>query len=109
MKLSDIKIPALSKPMPPFDPGYPISQRENLLKAFRHEKPAWMPHQYRSTQFALCPANQDMPRSMTSATDDWFGVQYTFSEAFGTPTPVPGMLDDITQWEEKIKLSLIHI
>ena len=103
MKLSDIKIPALSKPMPPFDPGYPISQRENLLKAFRHEKPAWMPHQYRSTQFALCPANQDMPRSMTSATDDWFGVQYTFSEAFGTPTPVPGMLDDITQWEEKIK------
>ena len=61
MKLSDIKIPALSKPMPPFDPGYPISQRENLLKAFRHEKPAWMPHQYRSTllsvlQIRICPA-----------------------------------------------------
>lgn len=103
MKISEINVPALSKPMEPFDPGYPISPRENLLRAFRHEKPLWMPHQYRSTQFALCPANQDMPRSMSSATDDWFGVQYEFSEAFGTPTPIPGMLNDITEWREKVK------
>lgn len=102
MKLSEIKVPALSKPMEIFDPGYPITPRENLLRCFHHEKPCWMAHQYRSTQFALCPANQDMPRSMSEATDDWFGVQYEFSQAFGTPTPIPGMFDDITQWKEKV-------
>lgn len=103
MKLSDIMIPSTSKPMELFDPGFPITPGENLMRAFHHEKPLWMPHQYRSTQFALCPANQDMPRSMSSATDDWFGVQYEFSESFGTPTPISGMLEDISEWKEKIK------
>lgn len=62
MKLSDIKIPALSKPMPPFDPGYPISQRENLLKAFRHENRLGcltntdLPSLLSVLQIRICPA-----------------------------------------------------
>lgn len=62
-----------------------------------------MPNQYRTTQFALCKANQDMPRSMNSATDDWFGCQYIFSEKYGTPTPHGIMFEDITEWESTVK------
>lgn len=45
-----------------------------------------------------------MPRSMNSATDDWFGCQYIFSEKYGTPTPHGIMFEDIsTEWESTVK------
>ena len=110
MKISEIEVCAVKPVAPPkLDIELPISERDNFLKALNHEKPLWMPNQYRTTQFAFCKANQDMPRSMKSATDDWFGCQYIFSEKYGTPTPHGIMFDDITEWETAVKLSLIHI
>ena len=104
MKKSDITVCAV-KPVAPPDLGLdlPISERENFLKILNHEKPMWMGNQYRTTQWGMCKANQDMPRSMSSATDDWFGCQYIFSEKYGTPTPHGIMFDDITEWEDYVK------
>lgn len=104
MKISEIEVCAVKPVAPPkLDIELPISERDNFLKALNHEKPLWMPNQYRTTQFAFCKANQDMPRSMKSATDDWFGCQYIFSEKYGTPTPHGIMFDDITEWETAVK------
>lgn len=104
MKCSDIKVSAI-KPISPPDLGLdlPISERENFLRVLNHEKPVWMGNQYRTTQFGMCKANQDMPRSMNSATDDWFGCQYIYSETYGTPTPEGVMFDDIADWEKYVK------
>ena len=104
MKISEIEVCAVKPVAPPkLDVALPVSERENFLKALNHEKPCWMPNQYRTTQFAFCKANQDMPRSMKSATDDWFGCQYIFSEKYGTPTPHGVMFDDITDWKAFVK------
>lgn len=104
MKRSEIQVCAVKPIKPPaLDVKLPCSERENFLRALNHEKPLWMGNQYRTTQFAFCRANQDMPRSMSSATDDWFGCQYIFSEKYGTPTPHGIMFDDIADWEDYVK------
>ena len=103
MKISEIEVCALKPVAPPaLEVDLPTSERDNFLKALNHKKPLWMPNQYRTTQFAFCKANQDMPRSMKSATDDWFGCQYIFSEKYGTPTPHGITFDDITDWETAV-------
>jgi len=106
----DIKIPLFAPPMKPVEhDDYPISPRENLLRAFRHEKPMWMPMLNPSTQWCFPPAYRDLPASNpvacvtnTEMPTDWFGTKYDYAPDVG-PTPVGGIFDEICEWREKMK------
>jgi uroporphyrinogen-III decarboxylase len=97
-----ISIPVMPKPwlLPARD--YPISPRENLMRALNHEKPIWMPNLYGSSQVYLSSVARDSPIERESDAVDWFGVEYKYSEAQGSNTPQGNVLNDITKWEEKV-------
>ena len=73
------------------------------MLALNHEKPYWMADFYASSQVFVSSIAQDAPIERTKDTTDWFGVEYKFSEAQGSNTPMGNVLNDITEWEEKIK------
>ncbi len=103
MKKSDLRIPAISPRYEETVHDYPISRRENLMMTMNHEKPVYMPSLFGACQIVTLPYNGDMPYKMFEESNDWFGVKYTVSEAYGSNTPVPGMMDTVAEWEEKIK------
>ena len=74
------------------------------MLAMNHEKPVWMPNLFASSQlFGSKIANDSPPAHMRqSETTDWFGVEYKYSEAYGSNTPQGNVLDCVTEWEEKI-------
>lgn len=98
-----IKIPTITPKWPRPEREYPISQRENLMRAFNHEKPVYMPEIYGGSQIVGCPVNGDMPYSMNSDTNDWFGIQYEYSEVQGSPTPMTHLFDEVAEWRTAIK------
>ncbi len=82
-----------------------MNSRENYLKIYHHEMPEYVPA---DGPFDMIPAPgehgaEGMPAGSTG--DDWFGVNWTVTEAVGfeTGTPTPGghAIVDITEWEEK--------
>ena len=81
---------------------YPITPRDNLLRALNHEKPVWMPNLYGSSQFFQSEIARDSPIERDRDAEDWFGVKYKYSAAQGSNTPQGNVLKDITEWEEKI-------
>ena len=101
----NIKIPLYSPFMKQPERDYPISPKENLLRAFRHEKPLWMPLLYQSTQWCFPPAFKDLPAGGPAADNknpsDWFGTKYGYTPENG-PTPLGGVFEDITEWREKM-------
>lgn len=103
MNKCDIVIPTLPPMNPKVPHTYPISEKENLMRALNHEKPLWMPNLYGSSQMGYLPCNGDMPYNMFGVTNDWFGCSYIFSESYGTATPKPDMFECITEWKEKVK------
>jgi hypothetical protein len=82
---------------------YPISPRENIMRAFRHEKPMWMPFAASSANMTPPEGFGEMPANMFADSVDWFGTTYKMSEAQGTNTPIPGMFSEISEWRTKIK------
>lgn len=94
-----------------------ISEKENLLKFYRHETPDHLPDldagftrknlgilerpeegtvKWEHINPAYPIAGQDM---------DWFGVHYTYDEHTRASMPCkPYLLDDITQWHDKVKI-----
>lgn len=66
--MNDFKIPVLASKMPKAQHDYPISERENLMRAFRHEKPRYVPCLYQATQFYIPKAfAAEMKRTKTKA------------------------------------------
>ena len=96
-------IPVMPKPWPQVERQYPISRRENLMLAMNHQKPVWMPNLYGSSQEFRSTIARDSPIERTQDSTDWFGVEYKYSEAQGSNTPQGNLLNDITEWEDKIK------
>ena len=88
---------------PEVERDLPISQRENILLAFDHKKPKWMPDIYGDTYFMRFPVCHDGPANMKGDSEDWFGVQFKYSELQGSPTPRVGVFDEIYEWKEKVK------
>jgi hypothetical protein len=102
MDTKRISIPVMPPRMEPVQRDYPISQRKNLLRAFDHEKPMWMPALYDCTQWVFPSVFNDLPQDMTKDGIDWFGTFYKYEAAQCGHTPVPGMFDEIGEWREKV-------
>ena len=96
-------IPVMAPPMPVVQREYPISPRENLMRAFRHEKPMWMPAIYQSTQWIFPSVFNDLPQDFTKDGEDWFGTKYKYEAIQSGHTPIPGLFDEIGEWREKMK------
>lgn len=81
----------------------PISRRENLMLALNHQKPMWMPSLYGDAQIVTCKTSRDMAPTKQAAGFDWFGTRYEYSATVDCNMPVGGVLEDITEWREKVK------
>ena len=99
----NISIPVMPKlwDLPKRD--YPITPRENLMLALNHKKPVWMPALQGASQIYLSKLERDNPPWGTADyMQDWFGVQYKYSEAQASSTPLGNVMNDVTEWEKKI-------
>ncbi len=106
MKKQSFFIPVIAPYMPPTERDFPVTQKENLMLAFDHEKPYWMPSIHDATQWVFPPAFQDIPEApdhQTTDSVDWFGTVYKYEAAQSGSTPMPGVFEEVTEWEEKVK------
>jgi hypothetical protein len=99
---SEIKIPTMPAPFPKVKRDYPISERENLMRALRHEKPLWMPNFENSIAMAPPGPNQDQVSHHEADYTDWFGVPRKYSEEQDSCTPVGTVFDSIDEWKDKV-------
>jgi hypothetical protein len=95
-KISEIAVPTLYNKFPKETRAYPISERENLMRALRHEKPKWMPNFEGGTQ-DLIPGDGN-PMTAGSFTNEW-GIYFEYSEVQGSATPVTTVLDEVKNWK----------
>ena len=95
-------IPLMSSVWPDAELDTPITPRENLMRAFNHEKPVWMPDLYKDTQIVMSHMSRDMAPSKLAAGVDWFGTEYIFSESAGINMPHGGVFDEVTEWRDKV-------
>ena len=97
-------IPAMPPRMAPVEREYPISPRENFLRALRHEKPMWMPNNTFAVQYANPKVYRDAPDFMLKEDSyDWFGTFYKYEESQNGPTPMGNVFEEVTEWREKFK------
>ena len=93
----------------------PITQRENFLRAIRHEDPMWIPLNSDCQLFApeIIPDNvargmlrQEAPFNGTFGGPDMFGVEWVFEELVGGSMVVPGnpKVPDISEWRKYITI-----
>ena len=94
----------MPKPWPPVKREYPITPRENLMLALNHKKPVWMPNIGASSQLFGSRLAHDSPPANERQMDttDWFGVNYKYSEAYGSNTPQGNVLTCVTEWDDVI-------
>lgn len=99
----DFTIPVQPPPMAKAQHDYPISERENLLRAFNHEKPMYMPCLYQSTQFVIPSAYANGTQNRSRDCVDWFGTHYKHEPLQEGVTPIPPfVLEEVGQWRERI-------
>ena len=97
------KIPIMPPAYEPVVRDSPITPRENLMRAFNHEKPMWMPNLYADSQICVAKSSHDMAPTKAAAGVDWFGTNYIFSPEVGINMPHGGVFDEVTEWREKVK------
>ena len=97
------KIPIMPPAYAPVVRESPITPRENLMRAFNHQKPVWMPNLYADSQICVAKSSRDMAPTKAAAGVDWFGTNYIFSPEVGINMPAGGVFDDVTEWREKVK------
>ena len=102
MAIMSNSIPVMPKPWPLVKREYPVTPKENLMLALNQSKPVWMPDLYASSQIFQSSVARDSPIERDRDTTDWFGVEYKYSEAQCSNTPQGNVLNDITEWEDKI-------
>ena len=100
---TNIFIPTMPDPFPKVERDYPLSERENLMRALRHEKPLWLPNFENSLQMGPAGPNQDQPTPPKHDYTDWFGVFRKYSIDQDSCTPVGTVFDSIDEWKEKAK------
>lgn len=82
-----------------------LSNRENALLAYRHKTPERLPCML--TDIAFMQACPEIERYMfDSVGTDFFGVEWTYVPQQGAPMPTPGkiLLEDISDWREKVTI-----
>ena len=94
--------------LPKFD--RPVSAVENFKRAARRDKPYWVPSPLTDIQ-SHSPTDHisEVVKIMGSKENvrfvDWFGADWTYVVSAGGPMLTPGVqiMDDVTQWEQKVK------
>ncbi len=80
-----------------------ITARENILMAYRHEKPYWVPSQTTDQNTCIPSALEEGPTGL-GVTEDGWGVHWLLEP--GQPGPMPDesfqRLTDITEWKESL-------
>lgn len=61
-----------------------ITERENVLRLFRGEKPLWFPETGRSMLWVHGKSLDDLERPHYESGTDWFGVRWQLQESMGT-------------------------
>jgi len=101
--MNEFVIPVLAPKMPKARHDYPISERENLMRAFRHEKPKYIPCLYQATQFYMPKSYAEGNRMRVSEGKDWFGTRFIYeAKQQGVTAVPPYVLQDIYEWREKV-------
>ena len=98
-----VRIPIMPPVFAPVVRDSPITPRENLMRAFEHKKPMWMPNLYHDSQMCVAKSSRDMAPTKSAAGVDWFGTNYIFSPEVGINMPAGGVFDSVTEWREKVK------
>lgn len=102
--MANFTIPVTPPPMEKARHDYPIPEGENLLMAFRHEKPRYMPCLYQATQFVIPSVYAQGTQTRARDCTDWFGTHYKHEPLQQGVTPVPPfVLDEVGEWREKIR------
>ena len=94
----------------PIVSDHPISIKENFRRAAECKIPCWVPNSATDFNFAMLFQISGMPDADWTAKEryyykDWFGAEWMFVPEAGGPMLKPNtqLLDDITEWETKIK------
>jgi len=97
--MADFMIPVFPPPMEDVVRDYPITEGENLLRMFRHEKPLWMPCLYKATQWAVPRAYSWVSHDRSRDSVDWFGTCYKYEAIQEGVTPInPLPMKEIAEW-----------
>ena len=83
---------------------YSISEKENLLRFYNHEKPDHLPI-LSEALFTKHPFLSFLERPDDGGNKDWFGVTYMHDELTNTYVPahdIPPVITDITKWREQL-------
>lgn len=97
-------IPVTPPPMDKVKRDYPISERENLMRAFAHEKPKYVPCLYQATQFVIPSVYAQGAQDRTKDCVDWFGTHYKYEAVQqGVTAVAPYVMGEVTEWREKVK------
>lgn len=78
-----------------------MTARENMLRAYRHEKPEWVPNGF--TDIDIWDSFGERYFGEGSG-DDWFGVNWTYTPELHSQTETPGqeVIDDLEKWRERV-------
>ncbi|MGN8886582.1 hypothetical protein [Blautia sp. HCP28S3_G10] len=79
-----------------------ITARENILMAYHHEEPYWVPSQYLDQNTCVYTASQEGAHGYGCRQIDCFGVSWDFQPGMEGQMVTPGTkrLNDVTEWEE---------
>lgn len=78
-----------------------MTARENVLRAYKHEKPEWVPNGF--TDLDIWDSFGERYFGEGSG-DDWFGVNWTYTPELHSQTETPGqeVVEDLENWQEKV-------
>jgi hypothetical protein len=101
----DIKVPTIYPRFQKVERSYPISERENLMRALNQEKPLWMPSFFGSSQMVGRGGVGFEPafdlKDGDVIVNPW-GLKLQYSAAQGSPTPVSKVLSEVVKWKEEV-------
>ena len=82
----------------------PISEKENLFRIVRNEKPLWMPVMGGDINF-IQPLAMPDALARWKGGKDWFGIEWEYEANINAAMVKPGTrrLSDITKWEEELE------
>ncbi len=82
-----------------------VSERENILKCYRHEMPDHLPDF--TAMHIMAHVNGFLERPPNNrGGKDWFGVEWIYEETGNAPLPDPSaipIVSDISNWREQVK------
>ncbi|MDR2502373.1 MAG: methyltransferase [Oscillospiraceae bacterium] len=91
-------------PRPLYPENRPITAKENLLRVYKGEKPAWIPVWLSDNQ-VVWPDIYCEHAPFEGTGFDWWGQHWTYEPNIQGQMPTPGwrVITDITKWKEQVR------